>query len=397
MNDHNPLSDRTDSDPIPRNIARGALVRWLLSYGTFSVPQAAGPIVYALLAIPLTGDPGSGAAIVLAITIAQVVGAVPVARLGRDKNAVSFLKVLVATRTLAFAAVAILAAAGAPFPFLLIAAALAGLVNGAAFAYLRSVLNYLVARSRMPRALGMAATLSEFTFVAAPVLASVLGTINPVFALVMLSVLGAAPVVLMPSLPHARGSVPVAGSGSLLKPTILLWLACTMASGAVVSSIEIGAVSLAMDYGFPPAMGFIFTVALCLASVAGGVWVSVRNRMPRRSTILVYLVLMSTGAALIASHLSVAVTLVGAVMIGCFLAPLSTAYSLTLDALASHHQKTEVFALSRTANSLGVVLTSATLTMTSLAVTQAVATALIFAATVAVGLVTFAGRSSHPR
>jgi hypothetical protein len=39
------------------SVARGALVRWLLSYGTFGVPQAAGPIAFALLAIPLTGRP----------------------------------------------------------------------------------------------------------------------------------------------------------------------------------------------------------------------------------------------------------------------------------------------------------------------------------------------------
>ena len=74
--------DTADTTP---DVARGALLRWLLSYGTFSVPQAAGPIAFALLAIPLTGDPKSGAAIVLTMTIAQVVGAVPVARLGRSR------------------------------------------------------------------------------------------------------------------------------------------------------------------------------------------------------------------------------------------------------------------------------------------------------------------------
>ena len=109
-----------------------------------------------------------------------------------------------------------------------------------------------------------------------------LGTINPVFALLMLSAIGTVPVVLVPGIPHARALEPVDRSGSLLKPPILLWLACTMANSAVVSSIEIGAVSLAMNYGFPPAMGFIFTGALCVASVGGGVWVSVRNRIPRR-------------------------------------------------------------------------------------------------------------------
>lgn len=378
---------------MTRSVARGALLRWLLSYGTFSVPQAAGPIVFALLAIPLTGNPGSGASIVLAITIAQVVGAVPVARLGRNWNAVSFLKALVGTRMLGLVAIALLAELGAPFGFLLVAAALAGLVNGAAFGYLRSVLNYLVEPSRMPRALGLAATVSEFTFVAAPVVASALGTINPVLALLTLSLLGTAPAILVPAIPDARTSVPVEGSGNLRQPLILLWLACTMANSAVVSSIEIGAVSLAMKYGFAPAMGVIFTVALCVASVGGGAWVSVRNRIPRRPTVLVYLALMSMGSVLIASNLSVAVTIAGALIVGSFLAPLSTYYSLSLDALSPPHRKAEVFALSRTANSAGIILTSACLTLSSLGVTQAVSTALIIAATVTVGTVFLAGRS----
>ncbi|MCX7383898.1 MAG: MFS transporter [Alphaproteobacteria bacterium] len=357
------------------------------------MPQAAGPIVFALLAIPLTGDPGSGAAIVLVITIAQVVGAVPVARLGRRWNAVSFLRVLVATRTLALAGVAALAAAGAPFTLLLVAAALAGCVNGAAFGYLRSVLNYFVEPARMPRTLGMAATLGEFTFVAAPVAASVLGTIDPMLALLVLSLLGGVPAVLMPGISHATSRAPATGGGSLVTPAILLWLGCTLANSAVVSSIEIGAVSLAMNYGYAPAMGFIFTVALCVASVGGGVWVSVRNRMPGRRAVAGYLVMMSMGAGLAASQLSVVATVVGAVMVGCFMSPLSTYYSLRLDALSPPHRKAELFALARTMNAMGIILTSASLSLTSLAGTQALATAVIVMATIMVVVVSFAGRS----
>jgi len=182
----------------------------------------------------------------------------------------------------------------------------------------------------------------------------------------------------------------------LLKPAILLWLGCTMANSAVVSSIEIGAVSLAMNYGLPPAMGFTFTVALCVASVAGGVWVSVRNRMSARSAVLAYLGLMTAGAAIIAAHGAVVVTIVGAAIVGCSLAPLGTYYSLMLDAISPPQRKAEVFALSRTANSLGIILTSATLTLTSLVVTQAVAATLIVMATLTVGIASFVRRSSRP-
>lgn len=377
-----------------RRIGYGPLVRWLLAYGTFSVPQAAGPIAFALLAIPLTGDPLSGAPIVLAITIAQVIGAVPVARVGRNSNAVSFLKALVVVRALALTAVAILASCRAPFSLLLAAAALSGLVNGAAFGYLRSVLNNLVEPSRLPRALGLAATLNEFTFVVAPIAASALGAINPVFGLLVLTILGTASVVLVPNIPDARAPKPVHGSGGLLVPAIFLWLACTTANSAVVSSIEIGSVPLAMRYGFEPSEGFIFTLALCVASVTGGVWVSARNRIPRDSTVVVYLVLMSGGATLVGLDISVATTLVGAAIVGCCLAPLGTYYSLMLDALSPAHRKSEVFALSRTANSIGIILTSASLSLTSLVVTQVVSVALICTATTVVGIWSLSGRGT---
>ncbi len=298
----------------------GALIRWLLAYGAFGVPQAAGPIAFTLLAMPLTGNAGSGAALVLAITLAQIAGSVPFARLGRAFNAVSYLKALVAVRAAAFVTLALLAQMQAPFPVLIAVATCGGLVNGAAFGFLRSILNHLVAPGGMPRALGLAATLNEVTFVVAPILASVLGSaIDPVVALLILVALGTMPVALVPAIPAAAAPKPdleaMAHGGGLLRPAVILWLACTLANSAVVAAIEIGAV-----------------------------------------------------------------------VIGCFLAPLGTFYSLSLDALAPPHRRAEVFALSRTANSLGVILASATLTFASLQVTLVTSAILIFiaAATVAV-------------
>jgi hypothetical protein len=105
---------------------------------------------------------------------------------------------------------------------------------------------------------------------------------------------------------------------------------------------------------------------------------------------------MSLGATLVASHLPLVVTMVGAVIVGSFLAPLGTYYSLALDALSPIHRKAELFAMYRTANAIGVILTSASLSLTTLAMTQAVSTALILMATVTVGIVFFIGRSARP-
>lgn len=373
-----------------------ALVRWLLAYGTFSVPQAAGPIAFTLLAMPLTGNAGSGAALVLAITLAQIAGAVPLARLGRGFNAVSYLKALIAVRAMAFVALALLAQAKAPFHALLVAAALGGLVNGAAFGVLRSILNHLVAPPAMPRALGLAATLNEFTFVVAPVLASVLGVaIDPVTSLLLLVGLGTAPVILVPAIPTAVAAAPernpLPHAGGLLRPPILLWLACTMANSTVAASVEIGSVAIAISYGLAPAEGAIFAVALCVASVAGGIWVSARNRAPGLPTVPILLLMMGLGAALAVAHLSVAATMVGAFVVGSVLAPLGTFYSLRLDALAPLNRKAEVFALSRTANSLGVIVASATLTWASLQATQVTSAIMIFTAAAAVKIASLPG------
>jgi hypothetical protein len=372
---------------------RWRLLRWFISSATFSVPQAAGPIAFSLVALGLTGDASRGAAIVLAMTLSQVAGAIPLARLGRNWPAATFLRLLVGVRTAALLLLAALAAGGAPFIWLILAAVVGGSVNGAAHGYLRSVLNALAPASRLPRALGIAATLNELTFVLAPVAASGLGTISPVFAVLALAALGAVPILLVPQ----TRSTPIEGllhaGGSVLSPSILLWLMCSAAGGATVASIEIGAVALALRFGYEPALAFLFTVPLCLASVAGGIWVSLRNRVATRMAVVAKLSIMTLGAALVALEQSVATTVLGAVLVGSVLAPLGTHYSLALDMLAPPHRRAEAFALLRTANSFGVIVASAILTVASLSATLVAVAGLMFLATSTVAVATYRHQS----
>mgnify|MGYP002716570923 CR=1 FL=1 len=217
------------------------LLRWFGSYGTFAVPQAAAPIAFSLIALPLTGSASAGAAMMLAMTIAQVLGAVPLSRLGRRFAPVPFVRALIGLRTLALIAIAVLAGLGAPFALVVAGAALAGLVNGAAYGTLRAVLNHLVPASRLPRSLGIAATLNEVTFVASPVIAASLGGISPQLAAWAMVVLGAAPLLLLPSIPSATAPGPEQrGSALRLSPMIVLWLVCGGASAASIAAIEIG-------------------------------------------------------------------------------------------------------------------------------------------------------------
>ncbi len=87
----------------------------------------------------------------------------------------------------------------------------------------------------------------------------------------------------------------------------------------------------------------------------------------------------------------VTATMIGAFVVGSVLAPLGTFYSLRLDALAPLNRKAEVFALSRTANSLGVIVASATLTWASLQATQVTSAIMIFTAAAAVKIASLPG------
>lgn len=376
---HDSPADNIVCPPPAALAARWPLLRWFASSATLSVPQAAAPVAFGLI-----GDASGGAVMILAMTLAQVFGAVPITRLGRSHSASTFLRLLIVFRTLALVAVALCAYYQAHFAWLVAFAGMAGLVNGAAFGYLRSLLNHFTTTSRLPRALGIAATLNEVIFVLGPVVASGLGAVSPVFAVFVLTALGAVPALLIPHVGKAHvEDMPLAGSSVLTLP-ILLWLVCAAAGGATIAAIEIGAVALALKFDYQPTFAILFTVPLCLASATGGIWVSIRNRMAGRKTVVAQLCVMTLGSALAALESSLATTIVGAVLMGFVVAPLGTYYSLVLDRLAPPHKRPEVFALLRTAHAIGVIFASAVLTAVSISSALIVVTCTMAAVTLMV-------------
>ena len=361
-----PLSPQDDRGPSQ---SRVNVLRWQIGYGTFGVPQAAAPIAFALLALPITGSAESGAGLVFAMTAAQIVGSVPITRLGQRFGSVGYLRTLIAFRTLGLIAVTILAAMSAPFAYLMIAVVVAGLVNGAAYGYLRTLLNHLVEPAGMPRALGIAATLNEVAFATSPVLASLLGAWSPVAAMAVVTVLGAGPMVLIPKIPEAR-SAPVAtrrsGRRNPVPGAVWVWLFASGATGAAIAGIEVGAVSFALSFGLGPAWAFLFALALCIGSVLGGVWVSIRNRMPGRWKVTSFFALTTAAFSLLHFDGHIAITLAGALIVGWFLPMLDTFYLLALDNLAPEDRRAEMFALLRTTNAVGIMATSGLLALLGL-------------------------------
>src|SRR4051812_9345732 len=58
---------RRGSDVLSTAASRLPLLRWFLSSATLSIPQAAGPVAFSLVALSLTGQSSGGAAMVLAM------------------------------------------------------------------------------------------------------------------------------------------------------------------------------------------------------------------------------------------------------------------------------------------------------------------------------------------
>lgn len=392
--------------PLPR----GPLVRWWAGFAVFGVPQAAGPIAFALLALPLTGSAESGAALVFAMTAAQVVGAVPVARFGRRFDAVRYLRALIGIRALALVGLTLLAVAGVPFGWWFGAVVLAGVVNGAAYGYQRMLLNRLVRPAGLPRALGIAATLNEITFATSPVLASALGAVSPVWAMVVMIVLGLGPMVLMPSVSGAPagaragdgdaaegeadagargasagedGGTGGTGGTSRVPAVVLVWLVCAAASNAAAAIVEVGAVAFALAFGLGAGWAFVFGLVLCVGSVLGGMWVSMRNRRPSAAGVVVFFALTGLGnvLALVGGHLLV--TLAGAALIGFYLPQLQTYFSLVVDDLSPEDRRAEMFSLLRTAGSIGIIVVSGAIALWGLHAAMTVSLVLVV---VAIGL-----------
>lgn len=369
--------------------------RWVAANVSVAVPLSMAPITFGFAALA-NGDVNGGASMVAAMTAAEVVGAVPIAAAGRRFSATGYARLLAALRTVAFAGLAVALTADASLAVLVIAAGLAGLVNGALVGVLRAILNDLVATERLPRALGVAATANELVFVGGPIVAATLGGVSVIAAVAVMAIASAVPVAVLPRVTHRPSAESSrSGRGSIPRSTGI-WLLARVSMTACVASIEVGAVALALRQGLEPEAALLFVVPLCIASVLGGVWISVRNQRLRVRAVVVMLTLTALAILLVRSDAWIGLVVVGVVLVGLFLAPLSTAFSLFLDDLLPPDRRAEGFALLRSAHAIGLIIAAVLIAAISLDAAFLVGAAL---ALVSVVVVTTArgGAGSSPR
>jgi hypothetical protein len=371
------------STPAPSD-RPGGFARWIVANLGTAIPLSMAPITFGLATLS-EGDAKGGAMMMTAMTVAQVLGAVPIAAAGRRFSVTAYTRVLTVWRTLAFAGLVLSIAGGAPLPALVVVASLAGLVNGAIFAMLRVLLNDTVGSGKLPRALGVAATANELVFVSGPILASTVGGRSVVAAVIIMAATSALPLVALPRVARRMPAESAHVRGTSIRSGTLVWLFAAGSTGACVASVEVGAVALAVRHELEPSAAFLFTVPLCVGSVLGGVWVSIRNRRLRQRSVVGMIVLTAVGTLAVIWDAWPGPAIAGAVLIGLFLAPLGTSFSLSLDDILHPTRRAEGFALLRTSKSIGVILASSVIAFASLPASILVSAALTFVSAVIVG------------
>ena len=343
------------------------------------------PITFGLATLS-QGDLNGGALMMTAMTVAQVLGAVPIAAAGRRFSVSAYARFLAAFRTLAFVGLVLAIAAEAPIPVLVVVASLAGLVNGAIFAVLRAILNDMVASNKLPRALGVAATANELVFVCGPILASTIGGVSVIAAVGIMAITSALPLVVLPRIAHRTPPESTPARQGLIRLGTVVWLLAAASASACVASIEVGAVALALRHELAPSAAFLFTVPLCVGSVLGGVWISVRNRRLRQRTVVAMILLTVVGILAVAWDVWIGTAIAGVVLIGLFLAPLGTSFSLFINDVLPQARRAEGFALLRTSKSVGLIFSSSVIAFVSLEASLLVSAALAFVSAIIVAV-----------
>lgn len=372
-----------------------AFRRWLTGGQLAALPPAMAPLAFSLATVTMAGGPRIGAAMVMAMTGCQVLFAVPLGRLGDRIGAGRFLRWVLVLRTVVIAALAVAILLRVGPVAVIVIAAIGGVANGAIAGALRSQLSDLVPATRLTRSVALAATANELVFVAGPVLAALLAAALPVLAIAVMAVSSLFAAVLVP-LAGAPRSPSTTPDRTPIQRIFLLWMAFALAGSAAVALVEVGAVTLTLRLGLPPAYAIIFTVALCVSSVTGGALATWYGRTVRRWLVLVMLVASAVGVLGVGVAPAIWTAVAGAVVIGLCLAPLATFYSLCAEKALPAHRRAEGFSWLRTMAGVGVAGTSLLIAVLPLAVAAAAIGVLLVALFVAF-LVLRRGDSGRPR
>lgn len=316
------------------------------------LPVAMAPLAFTATTAALTGSYGTGAAMVAAEAVAEVVCAVPVGRALDRFGVARGARLLLVLRGLAYVGVLAAVTADVPAAVLVGLAAVPGTLGGGVLGGFRAMLTGVVGPSRLSRAVAVNAMVVEGVIVGGPVLVALLAAAaaaGPLAAMAAASMLAA---LFVPRTATPPRSAAVAGVGELVRP-LAGWACAAFAFGHVTSTIEVAALPLAQRLGGGAGAAAGLVAALSVASVLGGIAYVAAKRDGGRRTACGLLVVLAAGSTTAALGRDWPVVVVGAVMVGVCAAPLFTILSVRAEHLVAAHRRAEGFALLATAQGLG--------------------------------------------
>ncbi|MFE3171839.1 MFS transporter [Amycolatopsis sp. NPDC059090] len=329
---------------------------WSAGVQCARLPATMAPLAFTLLTTATTGSYRLGSVLMSVYVVAEMAGAVPLAR-WLDRVGVS--RGLAALLLLAAAGFALLTAAAAvhaPNAALLALVVLPGAAAGASSGGFRTLLADVVDDEQLPRAVSVDAVILECVLVGGPGLVALLALAGPLLPLAAMTVVCLLAAVLVPRRVSAHQGAGAGDDGPPPPPIIYLpWLCCAFTVGLLLSTIEVASLPLVHRLGAPDAAAPVVIAVLSGASIAGSLLCAWRGKTGDPRLFLAGLV---AGGLALAADLGWAGLVGSLTLIGGCTAPLVAATSVNLQRLLPKNRRSAGFSLSFTVQACGFGLGS---------------------------------------
>ncbi|WP_406635309.1 MFS transporter [Amycolatopsis sp. WGS_07] len=335
-------------------LSHRAYWRWSAGAQFARLPATMAPLAFTLLTTAALGSYRLGGVLMSVYVVAEMAGAVPLARVLDRVGVARGLTILLLLAATGFALLTAAAAAHAPDTVLLALVVVPGAAAGASSGAFRTLLADTVDDELLPRAVSVDAAILECTLVGGPVVVALLALAGPLLPLAAMTVVCLLAAVLVPrrARPQA-GATDDVPSASLI--TYLPWLCCAFTVGLLLSTIEVAPLPLVHRLGAPDTAAPVVIAMLSAASIAGSALCAWRGKTgdPR-----LFLAGLATGGLALAANLGWPGLIGSLTLIGGCTGPLVAVTSVSLQRLLPKNRRSAGFSLSFTVQACGFGLGS---------------------------------------
>lgn len=330
--------------------------RWSAGVQFARLPATMAPLAFTLLTTATAGSYRLGGVLVSVYVVAEMAGAVPLARLLDRVGAARGLTALLLLAATGFALLTAAAAVHAPNAALFTLVVLPGAAAGASSGGFRTLLADVVDDELLPRAVSIDAIILECTLVGGPVLVTLLALTGPLLPLAAMTLVCLLAAVLVPRRVRVRQRAGLAEDVPSPPLTAYLpWLCCAFTVGLLLSTVEVAPLPLVHRLGAPDTAAPVVITVLSGASIAGSALCAWRGKTgdPR-----LFLAGLGTGGLVLAADLGWPGLVGSLALIGGCTGPLVAATSVNFQRLLPKNRRSAGFSLSFTVQACGFGLGS---------------------------------------